>query len=520
MAAAEKLLQTPQPRNSSKTTVPIIPRNAVATLFGYGIVVRVDRGHLILQDGIGKDRREARLPRVGHGLRRLVVVGNDGSVSLAALRWLADQNASFAMLDRDGSVLVTTGPVRPSDVRLRRAQALAQNTDQAVHISRHLIEHKLLGQEQVARTKLQASSVADAIARWRANLAGAASINDVRFIESQAAGLYWSAFRDLPIRFPKQQLPRVPQHWLTFGTRQSPITKSPRLAVNPTNAILNYLYAIVEAECRLAAAALGLDPGLGFLHLDTVARDSLACDLMEPVRPKVDAYLVDLVTRQPLARDWFFEVGNGNCRLMPGIVSALSETSTQWAKHIAPFAEWLTRTLWSAKGKTAEQKTPPTRLTQSNKYTVKGATPPSVAAPVAKTERVCATCGIRPALKGNNCPDCARELYREEMIDIAKRGRVLANTPEANAKRVEKQAKQWAARWAWKPEDQPAWLTTTFYATAIQPRLAVVEVPKIAAALGVSEAYAADIRAGRNRPHPRHWDALATLAGLSTDRRV
>jgi hypothetical protein len=29
-------------------------------------------------------------------------------VSLAALRWLADQNASFVMLERNGSVLVTT----------------------------------------------------------------------------------------------------------------------------------------------------------------------------------------------------------------------------------------------------------------------------------------------------------------------------------------------------------------------------------------------------------------------------
>lgn len=44
-------------------------------------------------------------PRVGHGLRRLVLVGNDGWVSLAALRWLADQDAAFVMLERDGAVL-------------------------------------------------------------------------------------------------------------------------------------------------------------------------------------------------------------------------------------------------------------------------------------------------------------------------------------------------------------------------------------------------------------------------------
>jgi hypothetical protein len=32
--------------------------------------------------------------------------------------------------------------------------------------------------------------------------------------------------------------------------------------------------------------------------------------------------------------------------------------------------------------------------------------------------------------------------------------------------------------------------------------------------LGVSEPYAADIRNGRHRPHPRHWEALARLAGV------
>src|SRR5215470_15365952 len=119
--------------------VPILPRHGVITLFGYGIKVYVDRGHLTIQDGIGADRRESRLPRVGHGLRRLVVVGSDGMISLAALRWLADQDAAFVMLDRDGSVLATTGPVRSSDARLRRAQALAMQTGAAQRIARKLV---------------------------------------------------------------------------------------------------------------------------------------------------------------------------------------------------------------------------------------------------------------------------------------------------------------------------------------------------------------------------------------------
>src|SRR5712691_661599 len=174
MAATQTVHQLPEPGNSRKeSSGSLAPRHGVVTLFGYGITVHVDRGHLILEDGIGVARRQARFPRVGHGLRRLVVIGSDGMVSLAALRWLADQNAAFVMLNRDGSVLATTGPVRSSDARLRRAQALADHSGASLQITRELISAKLAGQEQVARDRLHDSTVADAIARFRADIATA-----------------------------------------------------------------------------------------------------------------------------------------------------------------------------------------------------------------------------------------------------------------------------------------------------------------------------------------------------------
>src|ERR1700740_3504508 len=125
MAAIQTVAQPFLLRKPDNEKSELKHKHGVITLSGYGIGVRVDRGHLILEDGIGTARRQYRLPRVDHGLKRLVVIGSDGIVSLSGLRWLADQNASFAMLDRDGWVLATTGPVRSSDVKLRRAQAMA-----------------------------------------------------------------------------------------------------------------------------------------------------------------------------------------------------------------------------------------------------------------------------------------------------------------------------------------------------------------------------------------------------------
>ena len=154
-----------------------------------------------------------------------------------------------------------TGPVRPSDARLRRAQGTAHSSGAALRIARELISQKLSGQEQVARHKLLNSTTADAVAQFRAELPAADCIATIRLIEAQGAAAYRSAWRTLPITFPKNDLRRVPDHWLDFGARISPLTGSPRLAANPPNAILNYLYALLESEARLAAAALGLDPG-------------------------------------------------------------------------------------------------------------------------------------------------------------------------------------------------------------------------------------------------------------------
>src|SRR5256885_6052764 len=136
MAATENL-------SLSRSHNSIASRQGVLTLFGYGIQVRISRGHLMIEDGIGAERTHLRLPRVGHGLKRLVIIGSDGMISLAALRWLADQDVSFVLLERDGKVLATTGPVRPSDAKLRRAQALAAQSGVGLEIARELISRKL-----------------------------------------------------------------------------------------------------------------------------------------------------------------------------------------------------------------------------------------------------------------------------------------------------------------------------------------------------------------------------------------
>ena len=509
MAATPTVHQLSALTNSASiTTEALTPRHGVITLSGYGMQVFVERGHLIVKDGVAHLRREARFPRVRHGLRRLVVIGSDGMITFAALRWLADQGAAFVMLDRDGSVLLATGPVGPKDARLRRAQALAHHNGIAVSIARELITRKLTQQAHIARDYFANQTIAGMIEATREALVTAETIRELRQIEAQAALAYWSLIRTVPVEFPRSDLTRVPDHWRVFGTRHSPLTNSPRLSVNPPNAILNYLYAVLESESRLAAAALGLDPGLAFLHTDTSSRDSLACDLMEPIRAEADLYLLRWLQREPLRRDWFFEERNGNCRLVASFASYLAETSSTWAQRVAPVAEWVAKTLSSSFGP-SRRLGPPTLLTQQHRREAKGAPPRATAQPPAPP-RVCRSCGCEMR-RGQRCRGCGGTSSPDQPT------RKVPRPPAAMKRQAVMSRRLASMEAAWNPSDQPPWLTEEVYQEQIRPRLDRVSSPRLAAALGISKQDAIAIREGRHRPHPRCWVTLASLTGVRSD---
>ena len=464
------------------------------TLFGYGINVHVHRGHLTVRDGIGSNRRSGRFSRVRHGLKRLVVIGSDGMVSLAAIRWLADQDCAFVMLDRLGEFLAVTGPVHPTDARLRRAQSLADESRTGLRIAVELIRQKLVAQERLAREQFQNEVSAETISNQRHALTKAGSKEEIRRCEAHAALAYWKAWHELRVPFQKADLQRIPEHWRTFGSRISPLTKSPRLAVNPPNAMLNYLYAVLESEARLALSELGLDPGIGMLHSDTRTRDSLACDLMEPIRPQVDSFLLNWLGRAPLQRKWFFEERGGNCRLTSEFAAELSGTSKAWRQALGPVAEWITRTLWSTMSRSSHMKVPATRLTQDRKREAKGI----------------------PIVSPNGTRDTLT-LQRDKALVLPVPARLYAHDSIARARRADTQRRQAAASRAWNVTQNPDSLDESFYRKKIQPHVAGIPVPVLVSVLGISEPYARDIRAGR-RPHPRHWRDLAKLVDTLEQR--
>jgi hypothetical protein len=100
---------------------------AIAIVDGWGCHVGVSRGELLLRDGMSRCRRERRYPKVGSGLRRVLIL-SDASITTAALRWCASTGVAVAIVGPDTKLLATSaGGI--GDARLRRQQALAPNNE-------------------------------------------------------------------------------------------------------------------------------------------------------------------------------------------------------------------------------------------------------------------------------------------------------------------------------------------------------------------------------------------------------
>ena len=116
---------------------------------------------------------------------------------------------------------------------------------------------------------------------------GAEEIERIRGIEGAMANDY---FQTLATFLPPS---------LNFSGRNK------RPPKDPYNVILSLGYTLLHAEWVRQSYLMGLDPYIGFFHQPTIGRESLACDLMEPLRPHYDAFALKLFKEQILRVDHF-----------------------------------------------------------------------------------------------------------------------------------------------------------------------------------------------------------------------
>jgi CRISPR-associated protein Cas1 len=232
-------------------------------------------------------------------------------VSPELMRACGERNISIAFFDPVGRFCARVEGVPGGNVLLRRAQyRVADDDEQTLEISRAMVAGKL---SNARRLLLRGARESDDIARQDSlrhgaqkigqclyALEDAEEIDELRGLEGAAARYYFEAFPAL--------LKRTEGFEMRGRSRRPPKDR--------INALLSFGYALLMQDCAAAAAGVGLDPAVGYLHEERPGRLSLALDLMEELRSMmVDRLVVALINRQQVQAGDLNEQEGGGFRL-------------------------------------------------------------------------------------------------------------------------------------------------------------------------------------------------------------
>ncbi|MBX3363149.1 MAG: type I-C CRISPR-associated endonuclease Cas1 [Phycisphaeraceae bacterium] len=219
-----------------------------------------------------------------HNLGGIVCFGRVGA-SPRLMAMCAEHGVSISFCTEHGRFLARCNGFTPGNVLLRREQyRWADDPARAAGVVRSVLLGKLANGRAVllraAREQpdpLAAGDLSAAAARFGSSIGAAKAalgVDSLRGIEGDAANVYFGVFQRLILSADPA---------FAFGGR------SRRPPLDRVNALLSFLYAMLAHDARSACEACGLDPAVGFLHVDRPGRPGLALDLMEEFR----AFLAD-----------------------------------------------------------------------------------------------------------------------------------------------------------------------------------------------------------------------------------
>ncbi len=498
------------------------PRGVV-TVTGQAVRIRVRRHALQIEDGFpleGPPRSRA-VHRAFGRVDRVLLLAGSGFATVDALDWCAENGASIVAINQSGLLRWTLIPGQGGEwaCRLRRAQALVPFTDTGLEIAKWLITRKLAGQRDVLN---ELGRNTEAVEALLPEVDRASTIPHLRYAEARGADSYWKEWVGLAVHFaPPSYKERVPEHWIAFRGRGSPLSNGARNAADPVNALLSYGYALLEAEARIACHEAGLDPYLGILHTDQDARRSLLYDVIEPCRAVADRLVLNLMRSHAFRPGELWALRDGRCRLDQDLCAHLWPWMPQFRNALGPVMTFLLSRL--RKGiRYAER----AGRSGGRRYFA-----PKAELPPLRSSGVCRSCGV--LLEGmrdrHYCADClparreeanasilragAETLrrLRQEGFDRAHGGAAAKARKESLARHRE-EIREWErANTRRDPEE---------FRRVILPGLQRATLREMIRATGLCSGYCSMIRRGTFIPHSKHWKALRVLIDCDADGKV
>jgi CRISP-associated protein Cas1 len=300
-------------------------------LCGQGASLRVEASTLLIRNGFThypQQREEFRYFR-GDLDRpaRIILLDGSGSISFDVLDWLAEQEIPLIRISWTGDLVTVAGagysadPKKVEWQRKMRADPAAR-----LNFSCGLIGRKIDNSIETLTAVIPASENRDrAISKLQAELDGlsrgeARNIDHLRGIEGSAGKAYFSAWHGVPLKWGRNKRRPIPSDWTQIGTRSSALaekTSKNRNATHPLNAMLNYAYAVLEAQVRIQTVAEGYDPTIGIMHHDYRGGPAFVLDKMEPLRPIFDRAILAFALSHELHPADFVLRSDGVCRLNP-----------------------------------------------------------------------------------------------------------------------------------------------------------------------------------------------------------
>jgi CRISPR-associated endonuclease Cas1 len=300
-------------------------------LTGHGVSLRIDNGALLIRGGRTHYPQEIEEYRFFPGSRdrpsRVIVLDGSGAITFDVLDWLSVQNIPLIRIDWQGRVIAIGSSNGYGASRTKVAeQRKAVETGRSLDIASSLIGRKIENSIETLSNAVSPSAMREKALSVHGEVAStlakshAASISELLGLEGKAAYTYFQAWQGIRIEWSGTGRRPIPKEWRTIGPRSSNRTNklgSNKLANHPVNAMLNYAYAILEAQVRIQIAVDGYDPMISYLHASSPERPGLIFDFMEPKRPIVDRAVLRFVQANTFKPGDFTLRSDGVCRLNP-----------------------------------------------------------------------------------------------------------------------------------------------------------------------------------------------------------
>ena len=211
-----------------------------------------------------------------------VVISKNAHVSTHVIFGLIENKVPIIYIDDYDKIVGHIQNTNQSVNRLMRQINVFQ--DRAIELSKEIIAEKINNQYSLLKQYAKSRKVEDIniaaqkLKKTLEKLSKAKDVQEILGVEGMASKYYFNTFPYIL----DQSI------WNWKGRSQHP-------GKDPINALLNYGYAFLEREVRIAILLSGMDARIGFYHSNDGRKDSLVFDLMELFRqPVIDRFVLSL----------------------------------------------------------------------------------------------------------------------------------------------------------------------------------------------------------------------------------